>query len=83
MTRLLFGLAVFAGATWFGTGAGEAYYQGRWCATVATGNGSVREICHFNDFAACAAEVVSGNRGFCGPNPYRSGDVSIAPRKRR
>lgn len=82
MRKILFALALAAGVIGIGTGPGEAYYHGRWCATVATGNGSVREICHFNDFAACQAEVVSGNRGFCGPNPYWTGGTGPS-RKRR
>ena len=83
MRRLLPALAFGAIVVGLGTSPSQAYYHGRWCATVATGNGSVREICHFNDFAVCAAEVVSGNRGFCGPNPYWTGQTPRVSRKRR
>jgi hypothetical protein len=46
------------------------YGQGRYCAVVNNGTGSVREICDFNSFEACRLEVVSGNRGFCRNNSY-------------
>ena len=76
MTRLLLVLAALSGVTLLGTGPGEAYYYGRWCAVVHQGNGSAREICHFQDFESCRLEVVSGNRGWCGPNPYWNAAMS-------
>ena len=87
MPKFLLAAAALALAIGFGTGPSEAqgvagYYQGKYCATVFIGEGSVREICHFNDFASCQAEVIAGNRGTCGPNPYYSGRAS-APEKRK
>jgi hypothetical protein len=87
MPKLLFAIALMVAFAGLGTGMGHAqaisgYGQGRYCATVFNGEGSVREICHFNDFAACQAEVIAGNRGTCGPNPYYSGRTS-APEKRK
>ena len=88
MPRLLTAIAALAGVVGFGTVLGHAqaisgYNQGRYCATVFNGEGSVREICHFNDFAACQAEVIAGNRGTCGPNPYYSGNRVAQPETRR
>ena len=68
--------------TLLGTSPSEAYYNGRWCATVFNGEGSVREICHFNSFDACQAEVIAGNRGTCGPNPYFTGQQD-SPKSRK
>ena len=84
MPRFLFVLAMLAGAQWLGTGTSHAsYYDGRWCAVVSQGRGSVREICHFQDFESCRLEATSGgNRGFCSPNRYWKGEpASAAPRK--
>ncbi len=83
MRWLLMALAAVGISIGAGAAPSEAYYHGRWCAMVSVGNGAVREICHFNDFAACQAEVISGNRGWCGPNPYRSEPVPDTHRKRR
>jgi hypothetical protein len=47
----------------------SAYGVGRYCAVSSNGNGSVKEICNFNDFESCRREVVSGNRGWCNDNP--------------
>jgi hypothetical protein len=51
--------------SWAGYETRAPYGQGRYCAVVNNGTGSVREICDFNSFEACRQEVVSGNRGFC------------------
>jgi hypothetical protein len=88
MRKFLLATAALAGVVVLGIGLGHAqgisgYNQGRYCATVFNGEGSVREICHFNDFAACQAEVIAGNRGTCGPNPYYSaGQVSGAEKRK-
>lgn len=88
MPKVLLSIAALAGVLGLGMGLGHAqgitgYNQGRYCATVFNGEGSVREICHFNDFAACQAEVIAGNRGTCGPNPYYSGGQPGASEKRK
>jgi hypothetical protein len=83
MPRFLFVLAVVVGAQWLGAETAHAYYDGRWCAVVTQGRGSVREICHFKDFESCRLEATSGgNRGFCSPNRYWRGEqASVVPRK--
>jgi hypothetical protein len=83
MCKVFIALGVIVTFLGLGSTASDAYYRGRWCASVAEGNGTVRQICHFNDFAACQAEVISGNRGWCGPNPYWSGPAPSPARKRR
>jgi hypothetical protein len=45
-----------------------------WCAVVAIGTGGVHWDCEYNTVEACVPNVIAGNRGFCGMNPYyRSG----------
>ena len=74
LQRAWLAIAAISGATLLGIGTGSAQYaaygQGRYCAVVSNGTGSVREICNFNSFEACRREVVSGNRGFCRNNGY-------------
>jgi len=79
MPKILFVIAAMLGATLLATGPSRAA-EGRYCAVVFEGEGSVKEICHFNSFEACRLEVVSGSRGTCGNNPRWTGDV--APSKR-
>jgi hypothetical protein len=50
------------------TYAGEA----PWCAVVELGAGDVEWDCHYASVAACAPNVIAGNRGFCAINPYYS-----------
>lgn len=95
MTRQqeLVGIAALVGTMLLAAGPSYAAYggdrapygQGRYCAVVNNGTGSVREICDFNSFEACRLEVVSGNRGFCRNNSYFAegssqwGDQPAAP----
>jgi hypothetical protein len=78
MPRTLLAIAAMIGISLLGTRptqAQQAQYEGPWCAIVFIGEGSVKEICHFRDFASCQAEVISGNRGQCGNNPRYVGRV--------
>jgi hypothetical protein len=61
-TLLLFLQASPSRATY----AGEA----PWCAAVEIGGGDVEWDCHYASVAACAPNVIAGNRGFCVINPY-------------
>ena len=72
MSRLLFALAALTAGILLGTGPSRAS-EAPWCAVVNTGEGSVREICEFWTIEACQQEVISGNRGTCGVNPYWTG----------
>jgi hypothetical protein len=53
---------------------GRAAYAGEapWCAVVELGAGDVEWDCHYFSVAACAPNVIAGNRGFCAINPYYS-----------
>ena len=73
MPRYLFALAALTAGVLLGTKPGQAYNDAPWCAVVNTGEGSVREICEFWSIEACQQEVISGNRGTCGVNPYWTG----------
>ncbi len=82
MLRILLVVAVVTGAVTFGTSSSQASENGRWCAFVGMGSGVIRSICHFNDFNACVAEAISGDRGHCGPNPYWVGGTDKPVRRR-
>jgi hypothetical protein len=86
MPKILFMIAALFGITLLASEPGAAA-EGRYCAVVFEGEGSVKEICHFNSFEACRLEVVSGSRGTCGNNPRWTGDTAppkrVAGRKQR
>jgi len=86
MPKMLFMVAALAGLTVLAFRPAAAA-EGRYCAVVFEGEGSVKEICHFNNFEACRLEVVSGSRGTCGNNPRWTGDAAqskrVASRKQR
>jgi hypothetical protein len=50
----------------------RATYSGNapWCAVVEIGGGDIAWDCQYASVAACAPNVVAGNRGFCAINPY-------------
>ena len=58
-------------------------YEGAWCARTNTGAGRVEEDCFFDSFEACRRTVISGNRGFCTPNPAFAGNPEKPIRKRK
>jgi hypothetical protein len=45
------------------------YGDAPWCAVVNIGTGEMYWDCQYQTFAACAPNVVAGNRGFCNVNP--------------
>jgi Protein of unknown function (DUF3551) len=52
----------------------QYYGDAPWCAVVSIGTGGVHWDCEYNTVEACVPNVIAGNRGFCGMNPYyRSG----------
>lgn len=53
----------------------QAQYYGDapWCAVISIGTGSVHWDCEYNTVEACVPNVLAGNRGFCGNNPYYTG----------
>lgn len=51
-----------------------------WCAVISLGIGSVYWDCQYRSIEACRPNVISGNRGFCNPNPAFYGPTE--PRRR-
>ncbi len=46
------------------------YGNAPWCAVVEIGRGEVEWDCQYMTVAQCQPNVIAGNRGFCGLNPY-------------
>jgi hypothetical protein len=74
MTRILLMIAIAAGLLFLEASLGRAAYLGGapWCAVVEIGAGDVEWDCQYASAAACAPNVIAGNRGFCTLNPYYS-----------
>jgi hypothetical protein len=72
----------------FNVSPSQAQYYGDapWCAVVSVGTGSVTWNCYYQTVEACVPNVLAGNRGFCGLNPYytgaRQGAVPVTRRQR-
>jgi hypothetical protein len=74
-------LTVISVAALFSGVQSSAADEGPWCATVSLGKGAIASDCHYRTFEECLPNVLAGNRGFCGRNPYWQG--SSVPRKHR
>lgn len=74
MNRILLWVAAGAAILSLTISSGHAAYIGNapWCAVVNTGAGNIEWDCQYGSAAACAPNVVAGNRGFCQINPYFS-----------
>jgi hypothetical protein len=72
MNRILLVIATASAVLALEVSAGNAAYIGNapWCAVVNIGAGDVEWDCEYPSVPACAPNVVAGNRGFCGLNPY-------------
>jgi hypothetical protein len=70
--RMTFLGAAAGAALCLSASSSQAQYSGeaRWCAVVAVGTGGVHWDCYYNTVEACTPNVLAGNRGFCGLNPY-------------
>jgi hypothetical protein len=81
MKRILLVITTAAAVLAFGVSAGDAGYVGNapWCAVVNIGAGAIEWDCEYPSVQACAPNVVAGNRGFCGLNPYYSPAYSAVP----
>ncbi len=53
-----------------------------WCAGTNKG-GFFSYNCSLPTYEMCVQEVIAGNRGFCGPNPYYRGPEFVPPRAKR
>ena len=76
-------LVTVAAAMLFDVSPSGAYYQGPWCAGTNRGSGSFVYNCSMRTFEQCVSEVIAGNRGFCGPNPYYRGPEPPQSRAKR
>ena len=72
--RIVFAIAAGLALIFLDVPAGRAQYYGDapWCAVVSIGTGDVHWDCQYNTIEACVPNVLAGNRGFCGMNPYYS-----------
>jgi hypothetical protein len=76
MMRIVLPVAAAAALICCAVSPSHAQYFGDapWCAVVSIGTGGVHWDCQYNTVEACVPNVLAGNRGFCGMNPYyRSG----------
>jgi hypothetical protein len=79
MIRTILAVGAVAVLTGFGLQPATAdYYSAPWCAVVAMGDGDMQWDCEFRTIEECRPHVLSGNRGWCNPNPYIS--AAGAPR---
>jgi len=72
MNRSVLAVATGVAISVFGALPGDAAYIGNapWCAVVNLGAGDIEWDCEYGSVAACQPNVIAGNRGFCGLNPY-------------
>ena len=88
--RVALTIAATAAAMLLNIPAGNAAYEGPWCA-VEIGRGSGFYNCRMRTFEECRLDVVAGNRGFCTQNPNwpgwygnaAAGGAPVPVRKRR
>ena len=80
--QLMLILVAIAAAILFDASPSGAY-QGPWCAGTNRGSGSFVYNCSMRTFEQCVSEVIAGNRGFCGPNPYYRGPEPPQSRAKR
>ncbi len=85
MLRFLLVSGLFFGAVAIGPRPAAANeLEGPWCAMAWLGGGGVVRDCHFRTFEECWPNVISGNRGFCNPNPRWGGwDAAAEPVRRQ
>lgn len=67
--RKLIVAAVFIAAMMFDLRPAPAAGLAPWCAVIPIGPGDAYWDCHYASIEACRPNVISGNRGFCNPNP--------------
>jgi hypothetical protein len=72
MMRIALPVAAAAALICCDVSPSQAQYYGDapWCAVVSIGTGGVHWDCEYNTVEACVPNVIAGNRGFCGMNPY-------------
>jgi len=80
--RIILVATAVAAAMFLSLCASEAYER-PWCALTDIGGGVMHENCTIPTFEMCVQEVIAGNRGFCGPNPYYRGPEPVPVRGKR
>ena len=84
MPRILMAAAAIMAVLSFGGRPAQASGDHPWCAVHIMGWGDVYWDCQYDSIEQCRPNVLSGNRGFCNPNPYYKGPVKrSAPRHHR
>jgi Protein of unknown function (DUF3551) len=79
MMRFMMTVAVVVAAVEFGPPAVKAY-EAPWCAVINMGRGEAYWDCQYRTVEQCVPVILTGNRGFCNPNPAYVGE--IAPTKK-
>jgi hypothetical protein len=82
MPRFAIAAAALAAALLLNASPGAAQLSGDapWCAVVDVGAGEVVWDCHYRTVDECTPNVISGNRGFCELNPYKTPAAAVAAR---
>ena len=80
MTRIISTAALVIAAIAFAAAPAQAYNDAPWCAVLNFGHGDAHWDCQYASLEACVPNVLSGNRGFCNPNPAYEGPA--APRRK-
>ena len=81
MMRLILAAAVVVTALSFNTAPARAAGYAPWCAVFTFGRGDAQWDCQYASIEQCRPVILSGNRGFCNPNP--AWRASVEPRKHR
>ena len=90
-TKIAIMAAGLAGGLMFDVHASDASGDAPWCAVTEIGEGAEASDCQYRSVEECLPNVLAGNRGHCGPNPYAvdpttvsapaAGPTSAAPNK--
>ena len=82
--RIIVTTVIAAAALCCGSGASQAWEgNAPWCAYISIGKGSVYEQCTYRSIEECRPNVISGNRGFCVPNPRWAWDQAERQKYRK
>jgi hypothetical protein len=85
MSRILLAAGLCAGVSiatlTLGPRPASAYGHAPWGAVMSIGFDSVETDCSYWTFQECVPHVISGNRGFCEPNPEWNGRIERPDRR--
>lgn len=84
MLRILMAAAALMAVLSLAGRPAHAYGEHPWCAVHNIGWGEASWVCEYNSIEECRPHILSGNRGFCNPNPYYRAPVRRSvPRRPR